>query len=68
MHSQISRLFCVIIYYTYKLIRRCCCSRRREYHEIQVQGEVEEDGDSFQGERWKPPQDEAFHGPTTSSW
>ena len=54
-------LFCVIIYYSYKLIRRCCCPRRRGYHEIQAQGEVEEDGDSFQGERWEPPQDEAFH-------
>ena len=54
-------LFCVIVYYPYKLIRHCCCSRRREYHEIQAQDEVEEDGDSFQGERWEPPQDEAFH-------
>ena len=53
--------FCVITYYTYKLIRRCCCPRRRGYHEIQAQDEVEEDGDSFQGERWEPPQDEAFH-------
>ena len=54
-------LFCVIVNYTYKFIRRCCCPRRREYHEIQAEGEVEEDDDSFQGERWEPPQDEAFH-------
>ena len=50
-------LFCVIIYYTYKFIRRCCCSRRCEYHERQRQGEVEKDDDSYQGERWEPPQD-----------
>ena len=54
-------LLCVIVYYSYKLIRHCCCCRRHEYHEIQAQGEVEGDGDSFQGERWEPPQDEAFH-------
>ena len=53
-------LFCVIIYYSYKFIRRCCCPRRHEYHEIQAEDEVEEDGDSFQGERWEPPQDKAF--------
>ena len=62
-------LFCVIVYYTYKLIRRCCCcSRRSGYHEIQAQDEVEEDGDRFQGEHLEPPQDEAFDGPITSSW
>ena len=49
-------LFCVFVYYTYKLIRYCCCSRRHEYHEIQAEG-----GDRFQGERLEPPQDEAFH-------
>ena len=54
-------LFCVFVYYFYKLVQRCCCSRRREYHEIQAEGEVEEDGDNFQGERWEPPQDEAFN-------
>ena len=54
-------LFSVIVYHTYKLIQRCCCSRRRKYHKIQAQGEVKEDGDSYQGERWEPPQDEAFH-------
>ena len=61
-------LLCVIVYYIYKLIRHCCCPRRRGYHEIQAQREVEGDGDHSQGEHWEPPQDEAFHGPTTSSW
>ena len=28
-------LWCVIVYYTYKFIRRCCCCcKRREYHQI----------------------------------
>ena len=53
-------LFCVVVYYTYKLIRRYCCSRRREYHEIHAEGEVEEDDNHFQGERLEPPQDMAF--------
>ena len=48
-------LFCVIVYYTYKLIRRCCCSRGHEYHEIQAEGD-----DHYQGEHLEPPQDEAF--------
>ena len=65
-------LVCVIVYYIYKLVRRCCSPRRGEHpgihaedegeveedDEVEGEGEVEEDDDSYQGERLEPPQDE----------
>ena len=53
-------LFCVVVYYLYKFFRWCCCSVRRRsgYAEIQAQGDEDEMEESYQGERWEPPNNE----------
>ena len=53
-------LFCVIVYYLYKFFRWCCGTvcRRSGYAEIQAQGDEDKMEESYQGERWKPPNDE----------
>jgi hypothetical protein len=53
-------LFCVVVYYLYKFFRRCCGTVRRRsgYAEIQAQGDEDEMEESYQGERWEPPNNE----------
>ena len=55
-------LLCVIVYYLYKFFRWCCGTVRRHsgYAEIQAQGDEDEIEESYQGERWEPPNNENF--------
>ena len=54
-------LFCVVVYYLYKFFRWCCGKMRRRsgYAEIQAQGDDEME-ESYQGQRWEPPNNENF--------
>ena len=53
-------LFCVIVYYLYKFFRWCCGTVRRRSGYGEIQELVKEDKmeESYQGERWEPPNDE----------
>ena len=54
-------LFCIVVYYLYKFVRGYCGTVRRcsGYAEMQAQGDEDEMEESYQGERWKPPNDES---------
>ena len=55
-------LLCVVVYYLYKFFRWCwgTVRRRSGYAEIQAQGDEDEMEESYQGERWEPPNNANF--------
>ena len=61
-------LFCVIVFYLYKFFRWCYSTVRGVgYVDIQTRGnEMLEE--SYQGERWEPPNNENFPYPLLSTY